>query len=330
MKKLLRFILALAMIISCVSMVSFVANAEETKTLDGLSITLSAKADFNTGTGGGLFDQDNSFTGTKVVRLAVRNVSDFAIAPVITINAIVKHQQDNDDADTYMNNEGWSVPVDSTNHDGKSSMCANDLMYMEFHIKIVEGQVRYKCYSDDPADTCENDVMLDNSWCTVHFDTLTVKRLYGDVYPDYSVSNKFEAANLEIGSSLTINYVVSFREGFEDSYLRITRNNDVRNVYGQLIAEGVYAGKYIFSYTGVNAQCMADIITAELVCGDAIMATGYADVYTLTITNNLTGISNVISYNVNAYISQKNTSASVGGIVTAMSNYGNAALAYRS
>ncbi len=90
-------------------------------------------------------------------------------------------------------------------------------------------------------------------------------------FPDYSIENKIEGANLEIGSSLTVNYFATVRNGIVPT-LRVTRGNDVRTIDGTLITDGEYAGKYLFAYTGVNAQCMADNINAELLYGDALIS----------------------------------------------------------
>jgi hypothetical protein len=69
------------------------------------------------------------------------------------------------------------------------------------------------------------------------------------------------------------------------------------------------------------------VIEDGLLYTDAINATGFDDKFTLTITKDGEEISTV-SYNVNAYIASKYNSDSVGGIVTALNNYGISAVNY--
>jgi hypothetical protein len=91
---------------------------------------------------------------------------------------------------------------------------------------------------------------------------------------DFGGENKIIAANVQIGSSLTVNYVVSKLNRFTTvPTLRITRGDDVRIIDGTLITDGEYAGKYLFAYTGVNAQCMADNIKAELIFDNTVLDT---------------------------------------------------------
>ncbi len=112
----------------------------------------------------------------------------------------------------------------------------------------------------------ENDVIMDTSWVQSNFGVYSGAGLYGDVYPDYSVENKIEGADLQIGSSLTVNYFATVRDGIVPT-LRVTRGDDVRVIDGTLEGE-----IYKFAYTGVNAQCMADNLYAELLYGDAVIA----------------------------------------------------------
>ncbi len=79
-------------------------------------------------------------------------------------------------------------------------------------------------------------------------------------------------ASLDIGVDLTVKYYVELSYGYENSTMRfISQSGKVTE------AEGVYdaTGYYVYSYTGINPQCMSDNIDAELICDDLIIAKKY-------------------------------------------------------
>ncbi len=90
------------------------------------------------------------------------------------------------------------------------------------------------------------------------------------VYACYTTyTNTLQGANLEIGSSLTLNYYADLDEEHSSAKIRITRNSVVTEL------SGVYdeaKGYYKFSYTGINPQCMVDNIKAELIYNGEVIS----------------------------------------------------------
>ncbi len=91
------------------------------------------------------------------------------------------------------------------------------------------------------------------------------------VYADYvSGTNTLQGANLDIGSSLTLNYYADLDEEHQDAVLSVTRNNktvEIESVYDSL------TGMYKFRYTDINPQCMVDNIKAELIYNGEVIST---------------------------------------------------------
>ncbi len=81
------------------------------------------------------------------------------------------------------------------------------------------------------------------------------------ITPDFNIVG----ANLELGSTLTINYYASLGEGYEDAFMNFVRNGQTTSVEGVLVESGENAGLYKFAYTGINPQCMGDNVEAYLV-----------------------------------------------------------------
>ena len=85
-----------------------------------------------------------------------------------------------------------------------------------------------------------------------------------DITIEY-IPNEIKGANVEFGSDLTLNYYASLDFANADAVLEVTRNGEVTTL------EGVYdsaTGLYKYAYTGINAQCMTDIIDARLLAAD--------------------------------------------------------------
>ncbi len=79
---------------------------------------------------------------------------------------------------------------------------------------------------------------------------------------------EFTGATLDIGSSLTLNYMASLWEN-TDAIVRITHKNLTTDLQGVYDPE---TGLYKFKYTNVNPQCMADNIKAELIVDGEIIS----------------------------------------------------------
>ena len=76
-------------------------------------------------------------------------------------------------------------------------------------------------------------------------------------------------ATLNLGSTLTIDYYATFTADADDVTMRFTsssgRKTEVKGVYDNNYKQ------YKFSYTGINPQCMADTIDAELMYNDTVL-----------------------------------------------------------
>ncbi len=77
MKKILSVLLSVIMIVSCLSMVVFVVNAggTENKVNDAVLLTATGQGSSYIVSNAGIFDADTSFTGTKTVKLVIKNVA---------------------------------------------------------------------------------------------------------------------------------------------------------------------------------------------------------------------------------------------------------------
>ncbi len=80
---------------------------------------------------------------------------------------------------------------------------------------------------------------------------------------------EFKGATVDIGASLTMNFFVSNSLDINELSVKFTSSS------GRITtAKGVKENDYIkFSYTGINPQCMADTITAELIYNGRVVET---------------------------------------------------------
>ena len=76
---------------------------------------------------------------------------------------------------------------------------------------------------------------------------------------------EFAGAQVDVGSTLTMNFHTELGENVaEGAKLVVTRNGRVEEITETKTVDG----KTVFSYAGVNAQCMNDEITAQIVDGE--------------------------------------------------------------
>ncbi len=75
-----------------------------------------------------------------------------------------------------------------------------------------------------------------------------------------------------------------------------------------------------------NGEAVNHTVEGNLVYTDAIMATGFDTVYTITVV--VDGTTSVVNYSVNTYLANKYDNENVGDIVKALNNYGQSAVAY--
>lgn len=88
--------------------------------------------------------------------------------------------------------------------------------------------------------------------------TFAVRKAYN--VPDF----KIIGANLELGSTLTVNYATNLGAEYADAYMKVTRNGNVTEIP---YTNGTFA------YEGINAQCMGDDIIAEIILDGKVIFT---------------------------------------------------------
>ena len=89
---------------------------------------------------------------------------------------------------------------------------------------------------------------------------------------DFSFYNKFEGAAPILGESIALD-IVTKAEHAEKVELRVTRDNGEPEGDVKLLQGVEVAGTFTFRYTGVNAQCMGDEMTFELIIDGVTVAT---------------------------------------------------------
>lgn len=86
-----------------------------------------------------------------------------------------------------------------------------------------------------------------------------------------AIINKIIGAQLQLGTSLSVIYYATVANDAinsgNDIILAVTRNEKTEYITG--VYEG--ANTYKFVYSGINAQCMVDEITAVLLCGENML-----------------------------------------------------------
>ncbi len=91
------------------------------------------------------------------------------------------------------------------------------------------------------------------------------------VFAAGEVTGEIEGAILNIGSSLTLDYYATFENAnAKDVSMRFTSSSGrITTVNGEYDSA---QKMYKFSYTGINPQCMTDVIDAELIYNDTVIA----------------------------------------------------------
>jgi len=117
--------------------------------------------------------------------------------------------------------------------------------------------------------TVTDEMINDSTLVLYTVDTNTTTKYYLDTITISGVYNVFTAANIEIGSSLTLNYYAKLLPDALDATVTFTRNGEADEVLGVLDAN---TGYYRFTYTGINPQCMTDPIGATLTVGGVDVA----------------------------------------------------------
>ncbi len=164
----------------------------------------------------------------------------------------------------------FSIPVNSLGYAG-SEASTIDISRLYFRHEINQGAANtlkagtaYVIIPEGNADT-----VVSSTLSKMGYANATTKTGASSKTAVYQAPNaEIKGATLEIGASLTLNYVASLWDR-TDAILRVTHNNksiDLQGVYDEA------TGLYKFSYKGINPQCMADNVKAELIVDGEVIS----------------------------------------------------------
>ena len=88
-------------------------------------------------------------------------------------------------------------------------------------------------------------------------------------FAETPAGNKIIGANLQIGSTLTVNYYAELSQINDNVEMRFTRGNKIEIVKGVRVS----GTQYEFKYEEINPQCMNDNIKAELILDGEVVQT---------------------------------------------------------
>jgi hypothetical protein len=196
--------------------------------------------------------------------------------------------------------------------------------------KLIASKEEYsvKAYANNLASKTAADHDLTNAKYTELITLLSDMLIYGKNSQDYMKYKQNDYATADLTWLAPSEFTVPA------NVVRNVIKNDASN---KVTGIGVRVENVVKIYFSVSladdAEVFVDGTKAEIVDNKvftkAIKATGFDDVHTVEIKLNGEVVSKV-EYNVNAYINNKNTDASVGTIIKALSNYGASAVAYKN
>ena len=311
MKKVLSFVLALILTVSVFSAISISAENEATGTIKGAtlnigsSLTIDYYADFN--------------VDAKNVSMRFTSSS----GRITKVNGVY------DDAQKM-----YKFSYTGINPQCMTDEISAELLYNDTVLAKKEGY-SVKTYCDNLSKKTAEDL----GYTSVQFDAFI--RLMADMLVYGSEAQKYKnynTDNLADSSAWVESLASEFLKpagvknisGNADANNRVTalgvNMSNVNKVYFKLkLTDDVTV-----ALNGKNIDRSDLIDNGEgllVLYSDGIKATGFDDVYTLTLTKAGTVISTV-NYNVNAYVVSKYNSENVGDIVKALSNYGLSAEKY--
>ncbi len=196
--------------------------------------------------------------------------------------------------------------------------------------KLIASKEEYsvKAYANNLASKTAADLDLTAAKYTELITLLSDMLVYGKNSQDYMKYKQNDYATAGLTWLAPSEFTVPA------NVVRNVIKNDASN---KVTGIGVRVENVVKIYFSVSladdAEVFVDGTKAEIVDNkvftNAIKATGFDDVHTVEIKLNGEVVSKV-EYNVNAYINNKNTDASVGTIIKALSNYGASAVTYKN
>ena len=311
MKKVLSFVLALALMLSAFSAISISAAEEVTGTIEGASLnigsslTLDYYATFSadeekvsmrfTSSSGritnvkGVYDEEKEMFKFSYTGINPQCMTDEISAELLYNNTVLAEK------------EAYNVKEYCDNQVTKSAseLGYTDSLLILFRTLIADMLVygresqEYKSYKlDKLADASQ--------WVSVNASEFTMPAGVREVSGNDDVNNRVVALGVNMSN---VNRI----------YFKIKLTDDVSV---ELNGKAIEKSDLILNEDGVY-----------VLYSEEIKATGFDNVYTLTLTEAGNVISTV-KYNVNAYIVNKYADSEVGDIVKALSNYGASAEAY--
>ncbi len=249
MKKFLVIILTLAMIFSMGSFGSVIAESEPTVTIE----TIEAKA--------------GEAVAVKV--LIANNPGIWGMDLKISYDKTALTLESVENGDFFASSEWTKGNVENEVY--TLSYAANafeDIITSSGTLAILNFKVSDNAVPGDYNITASYNT---GDIINIDFDEINFKVVDGKVSikaDEPEVNGTIIGATLDIGSSLTINYLAEAPENakmkFTSSSGRVT---EVNGVYDEK------TGYYKFAYTGINPQCMGDTLKAELMVEETVLDT---------------------------------------------------------
>ncbi len=210
-----------------------------------------------------------------------------------------------------------------------------ELMWGDYVLDTKESY-SIKSYCENQISKSASDLGLTETQYNALKTLLADMLVYGSEaqkYKDYNVSELPDASE----------WVSEYKSTFKtpDGVKKVTGNADAENkvksvglnmanvnrIYFKMILNDENVVIKLNNKVIDRAELIKNTDGTYMLYSSDIYATGFDDVYTLTLTQGEDVISTV-EYNVNAYIQSKNADAKVGNIVKALSNYGKSAADY--
>ncbi len=311
MKKFLSFVLALMLVLTSLPLVSIVAANEATGTFEGAVLNIGSSLTFD------YFATFNVDAEDVTVRFSSSSGRITEVKGVF------------DDAQQMY----------KFSYTGINPQCMTDEISAEllYKGKVLDQKEEYsvKTYCENLMEKTADELGYNSTQFNAFITLMADMLVYGSEAQKYK---NYNTENLADSSTWVKSLASEFLK--PASVKTVSGNNDANN---RVIALGVNmsnVNKVYFKLQLTDDVTITlngkNIDRSDLVDnGDGILvlyseeikATGFDDVYTLTLTKAGKVISTV-SYNVNAYVVSKYNSKSVGDIVKALSNYGLSAEKY--
>ncbi len=202
-------------------------------------------------------------------------------SPEWLLGSYIKNYATYNDYDNYIVNVSIDVrgriktahlAIRKTDGGDQFKFTTKDVEFSQTEFKTISGSCEFTKAEALAADETSYGLCLDgvtfdpyNSVAGVDFDNIKFEIL----------PKRIKEANLELGSSLTMDYYADLKDiDPKGVSMRFTFNDQQTTVPCPDVAEkgGDADGLYKFPFTGINPQCMADNIKAELVKGDKVIA----------------------------------------------------------